>query len=90
MIGFGFFFRRGIPVSGHVDWVRLFQAIQAARYDRWLVIESFGFSIPEIAAAACIWRDLADNAEDIASEGVRFLRGLTHESASVVTAPQEK
>jgi D-psicose/D-tagatose/L-ribulose 3-epimerase len=70
---------RGIPGSGHVDWVRLFQAIHAARYDRWLVIESFGFSIPEIAAAACIWRDLADNAEDIASEGVRFLRrGLTH------------
>jgi hypothetical protein len=37
------------------------------------VIESFGFSIPEIATAACIWRDLAANAEDIASDGVRFL-----------------
>ena len=68
---------RGIPGSGHVEWVRLFEAIREAQYDRWLVIESFGFSIPEIAAAACIWRDLADNAEDIASEGVQFLRGLT-------------
>jgi len=65
---------RGIPGSGHVDWVRLFEAIRNARYNDWLVIESFGFSIPEIAAAACIWRDLAENAEDIASDGVRFLR----------------
>lgn len=64
---------RGIPGSGHVDWTRLFEAIHQAKYDDWLVIESFGFSIPEIAAAACIWRDLAASAEDIASEGVRFL-----------------
>ena len=65
---------RGIPGSGHVSWDALFQAIHHANYDQWLVIESFGFSIPEIAAAACIWRDLAANAEDIASEGVRFLK----------------
>jgi D-psicose/D-tagatose/L-ribulose 3-epimerase len=65
---------RGIPGSGHVGWAALFEAIQKAKYDRWLVIESFGFSIPEIVAAACIWRDLAPNAEDIASEGVTFLR----------------
>jgi D-psicose/D-tagatose/L-ribulose 3-epimerase len=68
---------RGVPGSGHVDWLRLFTAVRETGYDRWLVIESFGPSIPEIAAAACIWRDLAANTEDIASEGVRFLRGLT-------------
>ena len=65
---------RGIPGSGHVDWPGLFAAIKQTGYNKWLVIESFGFSIPEIAAAACIWRDLAENAEDIASEGVRFLK----------------
>jgi D-psicose/D-tagatose/L-ribulose 3-epimerase len=65
---------RGIPGTGHVYWTRLFAALEQARYEDWLVIESFGFSIPEIAAAACIWRDLAPNAEDIASEGARFLR----------------
>ena len=65
---------RGIPGSGHVGWTDLFKAIHNANYDKWLVIESFGFSIPEIAAAACIWRDLAANAEDIASEGVQFLK----------------
>ena len=65
---------RGIPGSGHVGWTSLFEAMRGAPYNDWLVIESFGFSIPEIAAAACIWRDLAPNAEDIASEGVTFLR----------------
>ena len=65
---------RGVPGSGHVGWKDLFAAIEVAKYDNWLVIESFGFSIPEIAAAACIWRDLAAKAEDIASEGVKFLK----------------
>jgi D-psicose/D-tagatose/L-ribulose 3-epimerase len=45
-------------------------------YDRWIVIESFGFAIKEIAAAACIWRDLARTPEDIAFEGLRFLKDL--------------
>lgn len=65
---------RGIPGSGHVDWDGLFTSLARARYNRWLVIESFGFAIKEIAAAACIWRDLAANPEAIAIEGGRFLR----------------
>jgi D-psicose/D-tagatose/L-ribulose 3-epimerase len=68
---------RGIPGSGHVDWEGLFSALERARYDDWLVIESFGSTIPEIAAAACIWRDLAPTPEAIAVEGLRFLRGMT-------------
>lgn len=68
---------RGIPGSGHVDWDGLFPALDRAGYDGWLVIESFGFAIKEIAAAACIWRDLAPTSEAIAVEGLRFLRGMT-------------
>jgi D-psicose/D-tagatose/L-ribulose 3-epimerase len=68
---------RGIPGSGHVDWDGLFSALSRATYNRWLVIESFGFAIQEIAAAACIWRDLAANPEAIAVEGLRFLREMT-------------
>jgi D-psicose/D-tagatose/L-ribulose 3-epimerase len=65
---------RGIPGSGQVDWDGLFSAIKTTGYDRWLVIESFGSAIPEIAAAACIWRDLAPESDLIASNGIRFLR----------------
>ncbi|MBM3813391.1 MAG: sugar phosphate isomerase/epimerase [Acidimicrobiia bacterium] len=65
---------RGIPGSGHVDWNKVFGALQEAGYDGHVVIESFGFTIREIAAAACIWRDLAPSVDDIAADGLRFLR----------------
>ena len=72
---------RGIPGSGHVDWEDLFNGLSRTGYDHWLVIESFGFAIKEIAAAACIWRDIAPNPEAIAVEGVRFLQGFTRGGA---------
>jgi len=65
---------RGIPGSGHVEWNALFQALRDIRYDGWLTIESFGFSIREIAAAASIWRDLAPTPESIAFDGIEFLK----------------
>jgi D-psicose/D-tagatose/L-ribulose 3-epimerase len=65
---------RGIPGSGHVAWDEFFAALRQIGYDRWLTIESFGFSLGELSAAASIWRDLAPNPEDIAFDGVKFLR----------------
>jgi D-psicose/D-tagatose/L-ribulose 3-epimerase len=65
---------RGIPGTGQVHWSEVLPAIQKAGYDDWLVIESFGSRIPEIAAAVCLWRDVAPSAESIAREGVTFLR----------------
>lgn len=65
---------RGIPGTGQVHWREILPAIQRSGYDGWLVIESFGSRIEEIAAAACIWRDVAPSADAIAREGVAFLR----------------
>jgi D-psicose/D-tagatose/L-ribulose 3-epimerase len=65
---------RGTPGSGHVDWKGVFAAVRAMKYDRWLTIESFGFAIGELSAAASIWRDLARTPEDIAFEGIKFLK----------------
>jgi D-psicose/D-tagatose/L-ribulose 3-epimerase len=70
---------RGIPGTGHVDWAGVFGAVREAYYDGWLTIESFGFSLGALSAAASIWRDLAPSAEDIAVEGLRFLRGMETE-----------
>jgi D-psicose/D-tagatose/L-ribulose 3-epimerase len=67
---------RGIPGSGHVAWGELRDELRARDYDGWVVIESFGFAIREIAAAACIWRDLASTPDAIAFDGLTFLRGL--------------
>src|SRR5208283_4810766 len=57
---------RGIPGSGHVAWHELRNGMRDLDYDGWIVIESFGFAIKEIAAAACIWRDLAATPDEIA------------------------
>ena len=65
---------RGTPGSGHIEWASTLSALKAMGYDQWVTIESFGFSIPEIAGAAAIWRDLASSPEAIAWDGVRFLR----------------
>lgn len=65
---------RGIPGSGHVPWDDVFAALRDVNYDGWLTIESFGFNLPEISAAAAIWRDLAPTPDAIAVEGVKFLK----------------
>jgi D-psicose/D-tagatose/L-ribulose 3-epimerase len=65
---------RGVPGSGQVQWNDVFPALHDVGYDGWLVIESFGQNVPEIAAAACIWRDLAPSPEAIMVGGLDFLK----------------
>jgi D-psicose/D-tagatose/L-ribulose 3-epimerase len=67
---------RGIPGSGHVAWHELRDGMRDLDYDGWIVIESFGFAIKEIAAAACIWRDLAGTPDETAFQGLKFLQDL--------------
>ncbi len=79
---------RGIPGTGHIDWPRVFGALRDANYDAWLTIESFGFSLGALSAAASIWRDLAPSAQDIAIEGLQFLREINvGQTASRIPAP---
>jgi D-psicose/D-tagatose/L-ribulose 3-epimerase len=63
-----------VPGSGHVDWQAVGVALADIGYDRYAVIESFGSRIKEIAAAACIWRDLAPSSDMIAFDGLKFLK----------------
>ena len=65
---------RGIPGSGHVDWKGVFAALHDLNYDGWLTIESFGFALKDISAAASIWRDIECSPELIAFEGIQFLK----------------
>jgi D-psicose/D-tagatose/L-ribulose 3-epimerase len=73
---------RGIPGSGHVEWNEVFQALRDIRYDGWLTIESFGFALPQLSAAASIWRDIAPTPESIAFEGIKFLKQNTATAAA--------
>jgi D-psicose/D-tagatose/L-ribulose 3-epimerase len=65
---------RGTPGSGHVAWQEFFAAVGDIGYDGWMTIESFGFALGEMSAAAAIWRDLAATPEAIAFDGLAFLR----------------
>lgn len=68
---------RGVPGTGHIDWPGVFESLRAVHYDGWLTIESFGFSLGMLSAAASVWRDLAPTAETIAFDGLKFLREMT-------------
>jgi D-psicose/D-tagatose/L-ribulose 3-epimerase len=77
---------RGAPGSGHIDWEGIFQALRAINYQGWLTIESFGFALGDLSAAASIWRDLAETPACIAWEGQKFLRSWANRSADVPNA----
>jgi len=65
---------RGTPGSGHVAWDETFQALRKVGYDGWLVIEAFGRALPDLAAATKVWRDLFPNAEEVYTQGLRFMK----------------
>jgi D-psicose/D-tagatose/L-ribulose 3-epimerase len=73
---------RGIPGSGHVDWNGVIAVLQELGYDSWLTIESFGFALGELSSAASIWRDLASDPDEIAWQGVKFLKAALSASAT--------
>ncbi len=67
---------RGVPGTAQVDWEGAFKGIKALKYNGWLTIESFGQSVPEIAAAAAIWRPLFKDNEEVAKKGLKFIRKM--------------
>jgi len=67
---------RGAPGSGNVTWQDVKQGLADIGYDGPVVIESFTAKVKSIARAAAIWRALAPTQDDLAQDGLRFLRGL--------------
>jgi D-psicose/D-tagatose/L-ribulose 3-epimerase len=65
---------RGTPGTGHVAWDETFRALRQVNYDNWLVIESFGRALPDLAAATKVWRDLFPSAEEVYTQGLRFMK----------------
>jgi D-psicose/D-tagatose/L-ribulose 3-epimerase len=67
---------RGAPGADHIDWPGTLAAIADAGYAGPLVIESFTAENDVIATAASIWRPLARTQDEIAVDGLAFLRQL--------------
>ena len=71
--------QRGIPGRGQVPWVAFFRALKEVGYDGCVTIESFDPNMERIAKLCCIWRKLADSPEQLASEGLAFLKRVHRE-----------
>ncbi len=67
---------RGAPGSGNVTWDQVQQGLADIGYDGPVVIESFTAKVKSIARAAAIWRALAPTQDDLARDGVVFLKQL--------------
>jgi D-psicose/D-tagatose/L-ribulose 3-epimerase len=67
---------RGAPGGDQIPWPQIAGALRDARYEGPIVIESFTIENKAIAKAAAIWRPLAPTQDAIATDGLRFLRGL--------------
>jgi D-psicose/D-tagatose/L-ribulose 3-epimerase len=65
---------RGTPGKGHVPWADTMKALKGAGYEGWCVIEAFGRSLPAVAAATRVWRDLFPRPEEVYQFGGKFLR----------------
>ncbi len=65
---------RGTPGKDHIDWNGIAAALKAVRYEGDVVIESFGSNLKALARAASIWRPIEPTRDEIAYEGLKFLR----------------
>jgi D-psicose/D-tagatose/L-ribulose 3-epimerase len=65
---------RSIPGTGHVRWDEAFDALHAAGYDGWMVVEAFGLALPGIAAATKIWRKMFPSEDQLATDALAFMK----------------
>ncbi len=66
---------RSTPGSGNVRWKETFDALKETGYDGWFMIEAFGLALPNLVAATKIWRRMYTSEEQLARDGLAFMRG---------------
>ncbi len=65
---------RSTPGTGNIRWKKNFEALGEIGYNGWLVIEAFGLSLPELAAATKIWRRMFEDELKLAKDGLAFMK----------------
>ncbi|MEM6281725.1 MAG: sugar phosphate isomerase/epimerase family protein [Chloroflexota bacterium] len=65
---------RGLVGSGTVTWDEIWKALGEIEFSGHLVLESFAAINPDLAAATCLWRPPSQSSEQIAVEGLQFLK----------------
>lgn len=65
---------RSTPGKGHINFDEVFTALRDINYTGPIAIEAFGQKPPEMAAAAHIWRKMFVSPEQVAVDGLAFLK----------------
>ncbi len=65
---------RSTPGTGNVRWKENFDTLREVGYDGWMMIEAFGLALPELVAATKIWRRMYDSEEQLARDGLAFMK----------------
>lgn len=65
---------RGTPGTGQTDWESFRKGLEAVDYQGIVSIESFTSDNQELADAVCIWRPLATDQDEMAENGLKFLK----------------
>lgn len=67
---------RGTPGTGQFNWAEIASALNDIGYNDSVVIETFSPNNEILAKAAAIWRPLASSPDELAKEGLNFLKKL--------------
>jgi D-psicose/D-tagatose/L-ribulose 3-epimerase len=65
---------RSTPGRGQVRWDETFAALRKIGYAGSLTIEAFGERLPALAAATKIWRRMFESEEQLARDGLAFVK----------------
>ena len=65
---------RSTPGAGGVDWDTSFAALKEVGYEGWMVVEAFGLSLPDLAAATKIWRRMYESEQQLATDALAFMK----------------
>jgi D-psicose/D-tagatose/L-ribulose 3-epimerase len=75
---------RSTPGQGSIPWEATFDTLHEVGYDGWLMIEAFGLALPGLAAATKIWRRMFTTEEQLAQDGLAFMKREWSKRAAAV------
>jgi D-psicose/D-tagatose/L-ribulose 3-epimerase len=65
---------RGTPGNDHTDWQDIAAALKEINYQGDIALESVTLDVPRIACSAAIWRRMEPTTNEIAADGLKFLK----------------
>jgi len=74
---------RGTPGTGQTNWNAYKKGLEAINYRGTVTIESFTPDNKELAGAVCFWHPMAENQDDFAIDGLRFLKKWATEKNNI-------